>query len=488
MTKVIIPAGRTPTAVSLWGSLLAVFVRSVSLLLTLAVLAGVALLGHYYDWKLPGPGLVRNADQAEDAEPVKPAAEQQDSTNLAPVKLESAQTAERAGFRFARVGRRTMNQVVPAFGVLGYDQTRFAHLSTRVQGTVWRVEKGLGDRVRKGDVLAVIEAAEVGKAKAEFLQSVVQVNVRQINLAQLRGATGAMPEKTIRDAETSLREARIKLLNDQQALVNLGLPARLDDLTGLSDDKMVRAVRLLGLTPALVHGQDPDTLTANLLPLRAPFDGEVISHDIVIGEIATTTTPQFVLADVRRLWVILEIRREDAARLAVGQEVAFLPDGAREDATAEPCLALSTLGLLSGEQGSLLAALSALPNRDEMARGRLSWISLEVDEKTRTVKARAEVSNPQRRLRPHTFGNGRILVRRQSDAIAVPTEAIQTDGPNQLVFVKISEQEFQPRLVQTGVRDENFTEILSGVLPDEIVVATGSHVLKTELFKDRLGE
>jgi membrane fusion protein, heavy metal efflux system len=472
---------------------------SLSVAATLGVLVGVALLGHFYEWKLPAfskvwPWTKSDKDDDKDDEgkaaPLtnddevveKPRKEELKDIELAPG------TASRAGFHLATAQQRSMNHQIKAFGVLDFDQTRYAHLSTRAQGAVWRVEKGLGDRVHKGDVLAVIEAAEVGKAKAEFLQSVVQVNVRTTNLTFLNMAKGSTPEKSIRDAETGLREARIKLLNDQQALVNLGLPIHSDELAGLTDEKMVRQVRLLGLPASLTQGLDPDALTANLLPLKAPFDGEVVSRDVVIGEIAMTTIPQFVLADLRSLWVMLDVRREEAAHLALGQEVTFLPDGVKDDPNAEPLLAASTLGLLAGSQGELLGALSALPERSDVARGRLNWISAEVDEKTRTVKARAEAVNPQRRLRPHTFGNGRILVRSQPEAVVVPSEAIQTDGPNQLVFVHVTDEKFAPRLVTTGLRDEKYTEILSGVSPGERVVTVGSHVLKTELFKDRLGK
>ena len=70
----------------------------------------------------------------------------------------------------------------------------------------------------------------------------------------MRPAAASVPDRTLRDAETSLREARIKLLNDQQALVNLGLPVRLEELASLPDEKLVQQVRLLGLPPAADPG------------------------------------------------------------------------------------------------------------------------------------------------------------------------------------------------------------------------------------------
>ncbi len=227
------------------------------------------------------------------------------------------------------------------------------------------------------------------------------------------------------------------------------------------------------------------TLTANLLPLTAPFAGVVINRNMVIGELTSTATPQFVLADISQLWVMVDVRREDANRLARDQEVLFVPDGAREDRNEEAGLYASTLSLLSA--GCLPTALSLLPERVEFAVGKVDWISSEVDEKTRTVRVRAVIPNQQHRLRPHTFGNGWITIRSSPAALVVPNTAIQADGPYQFVFVQRDAQTFEPRLVQTGIKDDKFTEILSGVSMGEKVVTTGSYVLKSEMFRDRLG-
>jgi cobalt-zinc-cadmium efflux system membrane fusion protein len=288
----------------------------------------------------------------------------------------------------------------------------------------------------------------------------------------------------LRDAETSLREARIKLITDQQALVNLGLPIRLEEFANLSDDQVARQVRLLGLPPAVLETVNLETLTANLLPLVAPFRGEVIQRDIVIGEVVNSSAPQFVLADVTQLWMMLEVRREEAGRVARGQDVVFFPDGVKENCPVQPTLRFSAFPTLAA--GVLPGALSLVLERGELAQGQVTWVSPEVDEKTRTVRVRAQVHNPQRRLRPHTFGTGRITLCSNPDALVVPHEAIQTDGPYHMVFVRIDDRTFHPRLVRTGVRDERVTEVQGDLQPDDLVVTTGSHVLKTELFKDRL--
>ena len=92
------------------------------------------------------------------------------------------------------------------------------------------------------------------------------------------------------------------------------------------------------------------------------------------GEVTGPDKPAFVVADVSRLWVQLDVRQEDVERLRLGQTVTFESSS-------------------TGQQ----------------ADGVLRWVSAEVDPRTRTVKARAEdVKNPYGTLRPATFGRGRV--------------------------------------------------------------------------------
>jgi cobalt-zinc-cadmium efflux system membrane fusion protein len=103
------------------------------------------------------------------------------------------------------------------------------------------------------------------------------------------------------------------------------------------------------------------------------------------------------------------------------------------------------------------------------------------------VKVRAEVDNPEGRLRAHTFGSARIVTRRDEKAIALPDEAIQWEGCCSIVFVRLTDEIFQTRKVRLGTRNRGYTEVLVGVLPGEVIVTTGSHVLKSDILKSKLG-
>jgi cobalt-zinc-cadmium efflux system membrane fusion protein len=446
--------------------------------LTLALLGGLALWGARNEWKVPSFA-AKAADSETDApaSSVKVVREPAESEGGEPASLAagrprlefpSAEAVRAAGIQVATARTRDMAQYVTANGMLDYQPYRYAQLASRAPGTIWQVKKEMGEPVKKGEVLALIESTEVGRAKADFLQSLAQVEVRSTALERLKSAGGAVSGGNLREAEAALREARIRLFNDHQRLLNLGLPLRIEDVTKLPEDQQVRHLRLLGLPEKVRKELDPETLTANLLPLTGPFDGRVVRHpQAAPGEVVDTTRPLFVVADTSHLHIELEINLEDAPLLCRGQTVTF-------HAEDRP-----------GEKDA------GTPGKEpETARGTLEHISPELNEKTRRVPVHAEVENPEGRLRPNTYGTGRVLIRKKPGAVAVPADALQWEvGPQgrlYFVFVRSSETSFEVRPVKPGLRDGSFIEV-EGVAAGETVVTTGSHVLKSELLRERIG-
>jgi cobalt-zinc-cadmium efflux system membrane fusion protein len=388
------------------------------------------------------------------------------------IQFSSYEAIEKAGvdIKPAEESVLPMVEAIAANGEVTYDPRRVASLSSPVPGRVWRVEQELGQPVRPGEVLALVEAAEVGKAKAEFLQALAHVDLRGKTLERLRPLAGtAVAGKEIPEAEAALREAQIRLVSAQQALVNLGLPVRGEDFQALAPEEIGRRVQFLGLPEAVTRTLDPRTTTANLIPVKVPgdLDGVVVARKAVAGEVVDASKALFVVADPRRLWLTLNVRQADLARfrekdldrLLRGKPVRFRPDG-------------------SGHQ----------------ATGTISWVSTAADEKTRTLQVRADLANPDGRLRANTFGAGDIVLREEK-MIVVPTEAVHWDGNAYLVFVydrnspaEGAPKVFHVRTVRPGAQDGRNTEIIAGVLPGEMVATTGSGILRSELLKTNLGE
>ncbi len=435
-------------------------------LITTASLVAVGWLGHSTHWTF---GLAGHAEpHAEHGDPGEHAgsgvagASVDGPEDAAPgtVRFSSREAVERTGIEVVPVERRPMVSELKVAGVVDYDERRTAQLSSRVGGSIWHVEKRLGDVVRKGEVLLVIDSQEVGRLKAAFLNALVTFESRREQMAILEEVQGAVMGRQLREARAALREARIHLVNDEQALVNLGLPVAIADYAALVDEARAERIRTVGLPEEIVAGLTDDVVTSNLLPLAAPFDGIVVGRDAVVGEVVEAAKPIFEVADVSRMIISLKVDKEDAGKVAIGQPVHFRPDGSTEEYSS-----------------------------------RITWISTEVDEATRTLQVRAVVDSESTPpvaasggLRAHTFGSGRIEIDRRGTAMVVPSQSVQWDGSRWVVFIPSGDVAFTACEVQPGVHEGGVVEIVGdpsgGAL--ERVVGAGSHVLKSQVLLERI--
>src|SRR4029079_982207 len=127
--------------------------------------------------------------------------------------------------------------------------------------------------------------------------------------------------RQVREAEAALQSAQIRLMSAQQSLVNLGLPLRAGEFPTLSTEEIAARILFLGLPTDMVAQFDGGSTTSNLFPLRSPLDGVVVARTIVAGEVVDTRTMLFGVADIRRMWLMLDVRQEEAQYLSLGQKV-----------------------------------------------------------------------------------------------------------------------------------------------------------------------
>src|SRR5713226_4931030 len=134
--------------------------------LTLGILGGLACWGSLNDWKLPGSSkeeLGADHSQAIIQITTDTISSGNHGSNSTAKRLNfpSAETVKKAGIRVVAVEVRRMTRYVIANGMIDYEPSLYARLTARAAGTVWRVDKEIGNWVEKGDVLALIDAVEV---------------------------------------------------------------------------------------------------------------------------------------------------------------------------------------------------------------------------------------------------------------------------------------------------------------------------------------
>jgi len=189
------------------------------------------------------------------------------------------------------------------------------------------------------------------------------------------------------------------------------------------------------------------------LEVRAPFAGEIVERAAVQGALVEPGTALFSIADRSVVWALLSLPETALPQVRVGQEVRLVVD--------------------------------ALPARE--FAGRLTWVSAQVDERTRMAQARAEVPDPEGRLRSGMFARARVLTPRGGEALFVPDAAVQRVNGTALVFVRLADDLYEARAVQLGDRVADRWEVVAGLDPGEPVAVAHSFALKSQLLLSRLG-
>ena len=353
------------------------------------------------------------------------------ATDTSIIRLASAGVADRVGVLVEEVQKRELRKMLEAPATVAYDSRSHARLAPRAAGTIVEVRRDLGAEVQAGEVLLILDSAALGAAKSELLQAAARVGLWEKNSARERTllAKGLSTEKDTLEAESQLVESRLALAMAEQRLANLGLTK-----------EQVGAVQEQGES-------------SSLLSIRAPFAGTVIGLEAVLGELATPETSVVSVADTSRMWGLLDVDQAAIRLVERGQSVLLS---------------------VEGWTGETLA-------------GRVTWLSSDVDQRTRTVKVRAEFQNPEGILRAHSFGSARIVTRDDQQAVLVPKGAVQWEGCCNVAFERTSPTEFVPRKLRLGYDTGEHYEVLSGLSGGESVVTQGSFILKTELQKGSIG-
>lgn len=352
-------------------------------------------------------------------------------TSTTKIQFRSPDIARAAGLAYVRVESRDVTETILCNAEITYDANRYAHLASRAPGVVREVSKDLGQAVTTGETLAIIDSADLSTAKAEYLQALAFVSLWEKNYAREKRLleSKVAAERDVLEAETRFAESRIALSRASQRLRNLDLSeAQLEEASKKQD-------------------------TSSLLPLRAPFSGLVVERSAVVGAVVDTQKPLLSVADTSLMWAMLDIYESDVPKVRSGQSVVFEADG------------------LPGERRG----------------GRVTWVSSHVDRRTRTLKVRAEIANQDGLLRSGMFGKASITVRKNEAALVVPKESVQWEGCCNVVFVKRSEVSFEPRKVKLGYETDRFVVVEQGVSEGEVIVTTGSFLLKTEILKGSIG-
>ena len=323
-----------------------------------------------------------------------------------------------SGIAIAAAGAIQIASVVQFPGEVQLNDDRTVHVVPRVPGIAEAVLVNTGQNVRKGQTLAVFSSQVISEQRSA-LQS-----------AQKRQSFAL----TVYEREKKLWEQKITAEQDfLQAQVALREAE-------IAVENAQQKLNALGVTGGSGTG-------LNRFELRAPYDGLVVERKLSVGEAVKEDTPIMTISDMSAVWVEVSIPAKDLPLMRVGAKV--------------------------------LVRATAF---DAKATGTVAFVGALVGEQTRMARARIVLANPQGAWRPGLFVNVEVNSANLQVPVAVESEAIQTLGNRQVVFVR-EEKRFVPRSVKLGISDGKYIEVLEGLPPGTRYAAQGSYIIKSELTK-----
>ena len=342
------------------------------------------------------------------------------------IKL-SAEELSRAGLEVETLQPQRVAETLEVTATIGPNRERIANVLPRLGGRIVEVNVKLGDRVKQGQPLAVVESIEVGEAYSAYSQALAEAGVAKsaFERAERLKAEQIVPEKEYQRARGEYERSRAQL----QSAAN--------------------KLKQLGVSPP----QEGKQASVSTFPVTAPLGGTVIERKAVLGELAKTDQSLFVIADLSKVWVEANVREADLGRVRPG-------------ATAT-------------------ARVSAFPERNFEAK--VNYLGAVLDKETRTAQAIIELDNREGLLRPQMFAVVAIETGSAREVLALPESAVTLVQGVPTVFVKEAEG-FEPRPVELSARAGGKAIVKSGLKPGELVVTEGTYALKARLLKSQIGD
>ena len=306
----------------------------------------------------------------------------------------------------------------PVNGRVVYDENLTARISSPIAGRVTALHAEPGDTVRRGFVLAVIDAPELATAEADWRKA----------------QSDAVRKRLALD--------RARTLFDGEVLARKDFEAAQADWQQASAETRRAALRMKNLNAS---GQEDGSFG-----LKSPLAGIVAERQINPGQEVRPdlASPLFVVTDLSHLWVIVDVPEQSAGAIRPGQAVSIETD--------------------------------AYPGQRFAAR--VARVGLTLDPGTRRIQVRCTVDNPALKLKPEMFARVAFLpVDGARQAISVPNTSLFVEGMYDFVFVETRPGTFVKRRVGVALRGHAASFIDSGLADGARVVTEGAFLLNAEV-------
>jgi cobalt-zinc-cadmium efflux system membrane fusion protein len=299
-------------------------------------------------------------------------------------------------------------------GIVESDPARTAAVLSPLSGRVIALKAALGDRVARGQVLAVIDSPDLGQAYNDDDKAADTVKLTEKNLGR-------------QEAQNKLGVATDRDLDQ----------ARSDHAQAVADYTRTQArLKMLAASP----GNKP---SARLLTVTAPVGGSVTALAVASGNmINDPSQPLMTIADLSTVWVTALVPEKNVAAVSKNQD----------------------------------AEVSLVAYADRVLRGKVLFVSDVIEPDTRRNKIRIAFDNQDYALKPNMFATVTLTGPAQTQVV-LPNSALLMNNDRTSVFVAVAPWTFERRSVDTQLEEGSSVAIRSGIQAGEQVVVKGGILL-----------
>ena len=339
-----------------------------------------------------------------------------------------------------------------------------AVLTPKITSTIRSFLVQRGSRVHKGQLLAILENADLSAAaeqsKGEFQQAEAgyatttgaslpeQIQKAELDTAAAKSALdaqqqlynsrkelfeqGGIPRRDFDSAQVSLVQARSQYEQAQRQLDDLHRIGQAQALKSAGGQLAAAKGKFLGAQAQLSYSE-----------IKSPIDGVVTERPQYPGELAAANQPLLTVMDLSKLIAKAHIAQTEAVALKVGD-----------------------------------AAEIQLPGLEEKVKGRVSLVSPAIDPGSTTIEVWVETSKPGAALKPGMTVQVQIAAATAREALAVPVSAVykNADGTS-FVLVAGADEKAHAKTVETGLKGASEVQILSGIKEGEAIITSGGYAL-----------
>jgi cobalt-zinc-cadmium efflux system membrane fusion protein len=333
-----------------------------------------------------------------------------------------------AQIKISEVSQSDVSDILRVAGQIDFDEQALTRIGASVTGRVTQINAQLGNEVKKGDTLALINSSELSNSQLAYLKARSE---KEFHRRTVQRAKTLFEADVISAAELQRRESEYEVASAQ---------------TRAAQDQL----RVLGVNLKAMEELATTGSIDSVASVMATIKGVVVERKVTTGQVVQPADVLFTVADLSRVWAVAQVPEQQVAQVKVGQSVRI--------------------------------EVPALQN--EQLLGKLIYVGQTVNPETRTVLVRTELDNTSGRLKPSMLAS-MLIESTPKKQLVIPTSAVVREQDADYVFVQEKPGVFRLKPVRLTSEHNGQRVVLDGLSQGVKIVSDGAfHLNNHRNLKD----